>query len=411
MEGFDTLLGRYARLVVRQGIRIQPGQTLVIRTGLEAAPFVRKVVEQAYEAGAGDVHVEWSDEQVHHARLIMAPEESLAKVQEWKAKGLEELASAGAGFLSVYAPNPDLLQDVDPQRFAKASKANQTASRGLQKYIQSDKVSWCVVSVATEPWATSIFPEYTLDEAMAKLWEVIFTTTRITENDPEAAWQKHVFNLSRRLDYLNTNKFRALHYTAPGTDLTVELPEGHIWLGGGARTTDGTFFLPNIPTEEVFTLPHKTGVNGVVRSTRPLNYGGKLLEDFSLRFERGRIVEVQAKSGLEVLQALVDTDEGSHFLGEVALVPDDSPISQSNIVFKNTLFDENASNHIAIGSAYPTCLAGGEGMDEEQLEQHGANTSIVHVDFMIGSAQMDIDAQTASGDWVPLFRKGNWVHT
>lgn len=409
MTQFNDRLNRYAALVVNQGINIQPGQSLVVRTNLEAADFVRKVVEKAYERGAKDVHVEWSDEMVRHTRLQKAPKSSLEHVEEWKIQGLEQLAAEGAGFLSVYAPNPDLFADVDPERFAAASQAQQKASRGLNRYIQNDRVSWSVVSVATEPWAKSLFPELTVDDAMEKLWDLIFMATRVSETAPEQAWQNHLHSLQQRLEYLNTNKFHELHYKAPGTDLTIELPSGHLWLGGGAKTPEGTFFLPNVPTEEVFTLPLKTGVNGVVHSTKPLNYGGKLLENFSLTFEKGRIVDIQAESGLEILKGLVETDEGSHFLGEVALVPDSSPISQSNVIFKNTLFDENASNHIAIGSAYPTCLEGGDAMDQETLEQHGVNTSVVHVDFMIGSAQMDIDAKTQDGTWVPLFRNGNWA--
>lgn len=409
MEHLDEMLERYAKLVVKQGIHIQPGQSLVVRTGLEAAPFVRKVVEHAYDLGAKQVHVEWADEEVQHTRLMKAPEESLKQVPEWRVKGLEQLAAEGAGFLSIYSPNPDLFSDVNPERFAIASRAGQTASRGLNKYIQTDKVSWCVVSVATEPWAKSLFPELSAEQALDKLWSLIFMATRVSQDDPEEAWKQHVQNLQERLAYLNARKFRELHYTAPGTDLKVELPEGHIWVGAGAKTPEGTFFLPNIPTEEVFTLPLKTGVNGVVSSTKPLNYGGKLLENFELTFENGRIVHVEAESGLEVLKNLVDTDEGSHFLGEIALVPDNSPISQSNVVFKNTLFDENASNHLAIGSAYPTCLTGGEKMNETELAEHGVNTSVVHVDFMIGSAQMNIDAKTADGESIPLFRNGNWV--
>ena len=409
MERFEQQLEKYAELVVKMGINVQPGQTLVVTASLEEAPFVRKVVKQAYEVGAKDVYVDWIDDEVRRIRLQDAPFESLKEVQPWKVSGFEQMAEEGAGFLSVYAPNPDLLNDVDGERFATAHRAGQTAMHKFREYIQNDRVSWSVVSVATEPWAKSLFPGEEINIAMEELWDLIFMATRVSEDNPVAAWQAHIQDLQARLEYLNTNKFKKLHYKAPGTDLTIELPAGHKWLGGGAKTTGGVFFLPNMPTEEVFTVPLKTGVNGVVSSTKPLDFGGKLIENFSLTFENGRIVDVKAEQGYETLKSLVESDEGSHYLGEVALVPHDSPISNAGVVFKNTLFDENASNHIAIGSAYPTCLEGGEAMSRDELEKLGVNSSVTHEDFMIGSQHMDIDAETADGQRVPLFRNGNWV--
>lgn len=409
MERFQEQLEKYAELVVKMGINVQPGQILVVNATLEEASFVRKVVKKAYEVGAKDVYVDWADDEIRRIRLQDAPFESLKEVPTWKVRGFEQWAEEGAAFLNIYAPNPELLNEVDSERFATASRAGQTAMHKFREYIQNDRVSWSIASVATEPWAQSLFPDLEIEVAMEKLWELIFMATRVAEADPVAAWQAHIQKLQERLAYLNANKFKKLHYKAPGTELTIELPEGHKWLGGGARTAGGTFFLPNLPTEEVFTVPLKTSVNGVVTSTKPLNFGGKLIENFSLTFENGRIVDVQAEQGYESLKSLVETDEGSHYLGEVALVPHDSPISNAGVVFKNTLFDENASNHIAIGSAYPTCLEGGEAMERDELEMLGVNSSVTHEDFMIGSKDMDIDAETSDGQRVPLFRNGNWV--
>jgi aminopeptidase len=409
MSNFEENLQKYADLTVRLGVNVQPDQTLVIRSTTSAVAFVRKVVRGAYGAGAKYVYVDWEDDEVNRIRLQHASAESLHEVQEWKVRGYERLAEEGAGFLTILAPNPESMKGIDPKRVAAVMKANRTAMKTYNDYIQSDKVSWSIVAVPTPEWASTVLPELPPNEAVKKLWDLIYTATRVHEEDPVAAWHRHIEEIKRRTKWLTERQFRALRYTGPGTDLTVELPNDHVWIGGGSQTPNGVFFVPNIPTEEVFTVPLKTGVNGVVQSTKPLYYAGQLIRDFSIRFERGRIVEVHAKDGQEILETLIETDEGSHYLGEVALVPHNSPISQTDIVFKNTLFDENASNHLAIGSAYPFCLRGGTTMSEQELQARGVNTSVIHVDFMMGSAQMDIDAKTESNEWVPLFRNGNWV--
>ncbi len=406
---FESNLEKYAELAVNIGINVQQGQTLVVNAPLISAEFVRKVAKKAYEAGAKNVHVEWNDEQLSLIKFLHAPDEAFTEFPMWKAKGYEELAKEGAAFLTIHASNPELLKDVNPDRIATASKTAAKAMEEYSQYIRSGKVSWSIVSVPTSEWASKVFPGLSEQESVDKLWESIFSVTRTDQDNPVQAWKEHVDNLQTRLAYLNGKKFKKLHYKSTGTDLVVELPEDHLWVGGGLHNEKGTYFIPNIPTEEVFTAPLKDGVNGVVSSTKPLNLRGNLIENFSLTFENGKIVDVKAEKGLETLKRLIETDEGSHYLGEVALVPFDSPISNANIIFYNTLFDENASSHFAIGSAYPLCIEGGTKMSKEELASKGANDSLTHVDFMIGSAELNIDVESADGTVVPLFRNGNWV--
>lgn len=278
-----------------------------------------------------------------------------------------------------------------------------------RKYIQSDKVSWTVIGAASDSWAEKVFPEEPVDTRVQKLWDAIFSATRVDTDQPVEAWKNHDLALHEKVDYLNAKRYKSLHYKAPGTDLTIDLNEKHLWVGAGSENEQGHEFMANMPTEEVFTVPFKTGVNGVVSSTKPLSYGGNIIDRFSVKFEKGRIINVKAEVGEDILKRLVDTDEGSHYLGEVALVPYHSPISESNILYYNTLFDENASNHLAIGSAYAFCIEGGKKMSPDELVENGLNESITHVDFMIGSAEMDIDGITADGRIEPVFRKGDWA--
>jgi aminopeptidase len=314
-----------------------------------------------------------------------------------------------AAFISINSPNPDLLKGIDPARIANYQKAAGQAMDRFRQFIQSDKVSWTMVAAPTQAWASKIFPDLGAEEAVDRLWETIFQAVRLNTDDPVQAWKEHDANLHKKVDILNSKHFQKLHYKAPGTDLTIELPEKHLWVGASSISEQNVPFMANMPTEEVFTAPKKTGVNGYVSSTKPLNYGGNVIRDIKLTFEEGRIVKVEASEGQQIFQGLVDTDEGSHYLGEVALVPHESPISQSNILFYNTLFDENASNHLALGSAYAFNIDGGKTMSPEELAANGLNQSIVHVDFMIGSAEMDIDGIHADGTVEPIFRKGNWA--
>jgi aminopeptidase len=409
MTTFTQNLEKYADLAVRVGVNIQKGQTLVVNAPISTADFVRKVAKSAYEAGAKNVHVEWSDDDLTRTKFDLAPDEAFEEYPVWKAKGFEEMAEGGAAFLSIVASNPDLLKGVDPNRIAAAQKAAGKAMEKYRSYAQADKVSWCVIAVPSKEWAAKVFPDATEDEQTTKLWDAIFQATRSDLEDPVQAWREHNATLHSKVDYLNNKKYKTLHYKAPGTDLKVDLPEKHVWIGGGGQNEQGVPFVANMPTEEVFTTPQKDGVNGVVTSSKPLSYGGNLIENFTLTFENGRIIDVKAEAGEDTLKRLVETDEGSHYLGEVALVPHNSPISNTNIIFFNTLFDENASNHFAIGNAYAFCIEGGKTMSKEELAKNGSNSSITHVDFMVGSAEMDIDGITADGTVEPLFRNGSWA--
>ncbi|NLY85636.1 MAG: aminopeptidase [Tissierellia bacterium] len=409
MKDFQSKLNEYAKLCVKVGINIQPGQPLVVHAPIEGVEFVRLIAKNAYEAGASEVYVNWNDEVITRLKYEYAPMEVFENFPKWYADGLEDYAKKGAGFLSISAQDPELLKGIDPKKIAANNKSSSIALKEFRNYTMNDKNTWCVVSIPTKSWAKRVFPNLSEDEAVERLWKAIFDATRMNTEDPIKAWQDHMENLKKKVDYLNSLELKSLHYTsANGTDLVVELPEGHIWAGGGAVDQNGVEFAPNMPTEEVFTMPLKTGVNGVVYSSKPLNYGGKLIDEFKLTFKDGRVVDFDAKVGKDTLADLLNIDEGAKYLGEVALVPFDSPISQSNIIFLNTLFDENASCHFALGKAYPTNIKGGEKMTEEELEAHGVNNSLTHVDFMIGTEDMSIIGETKSGEKIQIFKNGNW---
>jgi aminopeptidase len=402
-------LKKYALLSLKIGINLQKGQDLVIRATVDAKDFVREVVRAAYTEGAKNVFVDWDDQQITRIKYDLAPMEAFKEFPMWLAKGYEEMAAAGASFLSIISPNPELLKGVDPEKISLAQQTGGKAMKPFSKYTKSGKARWSIVAVPTKEWAAKVFPDLDEEKGVAELWEKIFYITRVDTEDPVESWKKHNEALHRRVDFLNEKQFQSLHYTAPGTDLTIELPDGHLWKGGSMVNPDGITFTPNIPTEEVFCAPKKLGVNGRVKSTKPLNYGGQLIEGMSFVFENGRIVDYSAESGIDILKKLVETDEGSHYLGEIALVPHDSPISNTNLLFYNTLFDENASCHLAIGAAYPMNLKDATDLNDEELEARGVNTSITHVDFMIGSAELNIDGVTKDGETIALFRNGNWV--
>ncbi|WP_251554232.1 aminopeptidase [Neobacillus muris] len=409
MSDFQKNLEKYAELAVKVGVNVQRGQTLVVSGSIEAAEFVRLVVKKAYEVGAFNVIVNWTDDVVTKTKYELAPDEAFTEYPEWRAKEQVALVEKGAAFMSIVSSSPDLLKGVDPARIANFQK---TAGQALSKYrqaIQSDKVSWTVIAAAAPAWAAKVFPDVPAEQQVEKLWDAIFKAVRADTENPVEAWKKHDEILHDKVRYLNEKRYAKLHYRAPGTDLTIELPKKHLWVGAGSINEKGFEFMANMPTEEVFTAPLKTGVNGTVTNTKPLSYGGNIIDRFSLTFENGRIVNVKAEEGEEVLKHLIETDEGSHYLGEVALVPYHSPISMSNVLFLNTLFDENASNHLAIGSAYAFCMEGGKTMSAKERQEHGLNESITHVDFMIGSAEMDIDGITADGKTEAIFRNGNWA--
>ncbi|MDR6552557.1 aminopeptidase [Paenibacillus qinlingensis] len=409
MESFEHYLDQYAELAIRVGLNVQKDQTVVISTPIACADFVRKLAKKAYEAGAKDVVVDWDDDEVKALRLKNAPDDTLRTYPMWRAKGLEEMAKDGAAFLSIYAPNSDLLKDIPPERVAMSSKAAATAREGYLSYTRSNKVNWLLVSYPTAEWSAKVFPNLGESERVTKLWEQIFTLTRVDKADPVAAWKEHIGTLTAKMNLLNIKKFKQLHFQAPGTDLYIELAAKHQWVAAGSESERGIFFVPNIPTEEVFTMPARGGTNGTVRSTLPLSYQGSLIDGFSLTFKDGRVVEATAEVGQEVLNNMLNMDEGARYLGEVALVPYDSPISQSGLIYYNTLFDENASCHVALGNSYPFTIEGGTAMSPEELEQNGYNKSLIHVDFMIGSKDMAIDGVHADGTREPLFRNGNWA--
>lgn len=400
---------KYAELALRTGVNLQKDQALMINSSIEGADFTRIVVKKAYELGAKDVLVNWQDDELTLVKFQNAPEEVLTDVPQWQVDKYLSYAEDGAALLSIRSTNPDLLKDVDPAKVAKAQKASAEAMKEFRKYTMNDRIAWSIISIPTGDWAQKIFPDKSKEDAIESLWEQIFKIVRVDQEDPIAAWDEHNQSLKDGREVLNKKQYKQLIFKAPGTNITFDLPEGHIWKGGGAKTADGRHFNPNMPTEEVFTLPHKYGVNGTVASTKPLIYGGNMIDNFSLTFKDGKVVDYQAEQGYDTLKHLLATDDGAMRLGELALVPDASPISQSGLIFYNTLYDENASCHIALGKAYPTNLEGGSEMSDEELDKHGVNDSLTHVDFMIGSAELDIDGVTADGKIEPVFRKGAWA--
>lgn len=409
MTDFKQKLNKYAELAVKIGVNVQPGQTLVVNASVDSAELVRLIVKQAYEAGARVVKVNWNDDTVTRLRYDMAAEDSFLDEPKWYAGEMLELVENGAAILHVISSDPDLLNGVSPDRITNHQRTYGKAMAKFREYQMSDKFSWSIVAVPSKSWAAKVFSDLPMEEQEQALWNAIFDAVRLNQPDPIAAWTEHIDNLNQKSVYLNNKRYKKLHYTAPGTDLTIELPGEHLWVAADSTNEQGHQFLANLPTEEVFTCPLKTGVNGTVTSTKPLSYNGNIIDGFSLTFENGKIVNYTAEVGVEALKQLVELDEGSQYLGEVALVPHRSPISNSGILFYNTLFDENASNHLAIGNAYAFTLREGKSMSKEELANQGLNSSLSHVDFMIGSAEMDVYGVTADGEEEPIFKKGNWA--
>lgn len=405
----QATLEKYAELVIRKGVNLQENQRLMINAPIEGAEFVRIAVRKAYELGAKDVHINWSDDELTLLKYQNVPDEVLQTVPDWQVQLYDWIAEGDGAVLSIHATDPDLLKDVDPSRVSMASKASGEALKNFREYTMNDRITWTVISIPTTKWAQKIYPDETGERAVELLWKEIIRIVRADKADPVAAWDEHNAVLAKANDILNEKAYEKLVFTAPGTNLEIELPKGHIWKGGSAISEKGTEFNPNIPTEEAFTMPHKYGVNGTVTSTKPLNYGGSLIDNFTLTFKDGEVVDYKAEVGQDVLQHLLETDSGSKRLGEVALVPHESPISQSGLIFYNTLFDENASCHVALGKAYPTNIEGGSEMNESELDAHGVNDSLAHVDFMIGSEELNIDGVQADGTTEAVFKNGTWA--
>ena len=413
---FDSRLRPYAELAVRVGLNLRAGQRLLIigplangGVSLEAAPLVRQIAVAAYGAGAALVEAVWGDEALQMARFRNAPRDSFGEFSAWLPKALFEHAEAGHAVISVYANDPDHLKDEPPELVSAVQQSVSKQVRPFRELISRNQTNWCVVAAAGEGWAARVFPETAAGERVPRLWDAIAKLVRLDRPDPVGAWEEHLASLARRRDFLNAKRYASLKYTGPGTDLTIGLPDGHLWVAGRSESLGGIPFAPNLPTEEVFTMPHKDRVQGTVRSTKPLSYGGTVIQNFSLTFDGGRAVKVSAERGGSVLQQLVDTDGGAGRLGELALVPHSSPVSQSGLLFYNTLFDENAASHVAFGSAYKFTLSRGDTMSDEEFERAGGNRSGVHVDFMIGSGELDIDGVMANGFTEPLMRRGEWA--
>ncbi len=402
-------LDRLAEVAVRIGLRLQPGQDLVLTAPVSALPLVRRIAEHAYKAGAGLVTPFLSDEEITLSRYRNGADAGFDRAAGWLYEGMAKAYSHNAARLAIVGDNPMLLAGEDPAKVARANKANSIAYQPALEKIAGFDINWNIVAFPGPSWAKLVFPDVDEDVAVAKLADAIFAASRVDRDDPVAAWESHNKALSERTQWLNAQDFAALHFKAPGTDLTVGLADGHEWQGGASTAKNGIVCNPNIPTEEVFTTPHALRVEGTARSTKPLSHQGTLIEDIEVRFEGGRIVEARASRGEDVLRKVLETDDGASRLGEVALVPHSSPISKGGLLFYNTLFDENAACHIALGQCYSKCFKGGADLTPEQVAERGGNKSFIHIDWMIGSGEMDIDGVHKDGRRVPVFRKGEWA--
>ena len=411
MNNKESLLKEFAHLAVEVGVNVQPGQLLVINAPIVAKDLVEMIAKRAYEVGAGRVMVNWQDDFSSKLFYEYASDERLTEVPEFTIERLKYIVAEKGAVISITSPNPEILKDVDPKKIALASNASAPKYKFYSEHMMASKSQWSIIAYPNEAWAHKVFPELNKGEAVEKLLEAILYTSRVDANsDAVENWKNHMHNLDVHNQILNDYNFKSLHFkNSLGTDLDIELVENHIWAGGGELSGDGIFFVPNIPTEENFTMPHNQKINGTVVSTKPLNVRGKVIPEFKLTFKDGRVVDFEAKEEYETLKTLLETDEGSKSLGEVALVSYDSPISNLNILFYNTLFDENASCHLALGNAYSMNIKNGTNMTEEELKKFGYNVSNIHVDFMFGSRDMEIVGTTHTGEKVTIFRKGNFV--
>jgi aminopeptidase len=405
----DQNLDKLAEVAVQVGLGLKAGQEIVMTASLDSIALARRITEHAYRAGATLVTTLYVDDEATLARYRFASDASFDKAAAWLYDGMGAAFKSGAARLAIAGANPSLLSNEDPDKVGRANRATSAAYRPALELITRHAINWTIVSSATPAWAKAMFPNDAPDVAIAKLWEAIFRTTRIDVADPVAAWKTHDAALQKRAAFLNEKRYAALRYRGPGTDFRLGLAYDHLWLGGGTTAGNGNYCIPNMPTEEVFSTPHKDRADGTVTATKPLSHQGTMIEGIQVRFEAGRIVEAHASRGEEVLQKLIDTDEGARRLGEVALVPHSSPIASSGMLFYNTLFDENAASHIALGQAYSSCLRDGDKMTPEELAAKGANNSLIHVDWMIGSGKLDIDGETATGTIEPLMRQGEWA--
>ncbi len=406
---FEQKLDQLAEVAIRVGLGLGRGQELLMTAPLDAVPLARRIAEQAYKAGASLVTTIYSDEEAVLARYHHAPNEAFDKAPNWLYNGMAEAFKSGVARLAIFGGNPMLLSKEDPEKVARSNRAMSTAMKPAMEPITRHDINWTIVAAASPAWASTMYPKDAEEVAISKLWDAIFATSRVGLPDPVRAWKEHDEGLHKRAAYMNQKRYAALKYRGPGTDFRLGLSDGHLWMGGGTTAGNGLYCIPNIPTEEIFTTPHKDRADGTVTASKPLSYMGTLIEDIHVRFEAGRIVEARASRGQEILQKMIDTDDGARRLGEVALVPHSSPIASSGLLFYNTLFDENAASHIALGQSYAGCLIDGDKASPEELAERGANTSLIHVDWMIGSAELDIDGITAEGNAEPVMRQGEWT--
>lgn len=400
---------QYAMLLVKLGVNIQPGQELVLRCAAETAPFARLVAKAAYEAGAREVITHFKDEVLTRLRYENAPIDVFASIPAWEAESLNYYAARGAAFLSIVSDDPEALKGVDHEKLGTRVRAADEAFRPFYERMDKNELQWCVAAVPSAGWAKKVFPEKSEEDAVAALWKAIFSAVRIGK-DAEEQWQAHGVNLAARSAMLNEKQFKKLRYrNSLGTDFTVGLVPNHIWAGGADTSAGGVTFFANMPTEEVFTMPHCEQAEGVLKSALPLSHEGSLIKNFTLVFHEGKVVEYHAEEGEESLRMILEADEGSKRLGEVALVPHGSPISQSGILFLQTLFDENASCHFALGQCYPNNMKDGEMMERDALREKGGNFAMNHVDFMIGTSDLTVTGIDADGNETPIFVNGNWA--
>jgi aminopeptidase len=403
-------LERLADVAIGTGLNLQPGQQLVLTGSAETLPLLRRIAVAAYKAGASVVTPILSDEAITRARYMHGADNSFDAAPDWLFAGMGQAYEANAARLHVSSENPMALSDMDADKVGRASKANAIAYKPALEKISSFAINWSIISYPGRAWAQLVFPEMSADDAQAALAKAIFAASRVDCDDPVAAWDQHNIDLATRRDWLNDQRLDALHFKGSGTDLTVGLADGHLWSGGAAEAKNGITCNPNIPTEEVFTTPHAARVNGTARASKPLSHQGSLIENIEVHFENGRIVKASATRGEEVFQKLIETDEGASRLGEVALVPHASPISESGLLFYNTLYDENAACHIALGQCYKDCLVDADDISDKDLKARGGNSSLIHVDWMIGGAETEITGITQNGERIPVFRGGNWAN-
>ncbi len=404
----EQKLDKLAELAIKTGVALKNGQDLLLTAPIESLPLVKRIAIHAYKEGANIVTPIFSDPDITLARFEHAPETSFDKAPNWLFDGMGEAFDNNTARLAIVGEDPLLLSNQDPNKVGRANKANSIAYKPAREKITSFKINWNIISWPGKAWAGQVFPNLEIEAAQSKLADAIFTASRVDSLDPISEWEKHNKNLKKWSDWLNERNFNSLHFQGPGTNLFVGLAEDHEWMGGASMAQNGIICNPNIPSEEVFTTPHAHRVEGKVCATKPLSHQGSLIEDIQVKFERGKIIDVQASKGKEVLMKILDSDEGARRLGEVALVPDSSPIAQTGLLFYNTLFDENAACHIALGQCYTKCFKN-QNLTKEEIASKGGNSSMIHIDWMIGSNQIDIDGIEESGNKIPIFRKGEWV--